>query len=226
METFFEKITSMKKLLLLAIVFVVGTAAKAQMFNNTTAATSDSVVQLYGVVMTSDSLKALSEASVVVVGKGRGTITNSQGVFSIAVVKGDQIEFSTVGYKSKAISIPYSLEGREYSVIQLLVDDTAYLPGTIIKPRPSPAQFARDFVNADMPFDQYEIARQNTEESKRRILLSTLPADGQEAVMRTLKSAGNKAYYAGQTPPMNIMNPFAWGEFIKAWKRGDFKKKK
>jgi len=226
LETFFEKITSMKKLLLLAIVFVVGTAAKAQMFNNTTAATSDSVVQLYGVVMTSDSLKALSEASVVVVGKGRGTITNSQGVFSIAVVKGDQIEFSTVGYKSKAISIPYSLEGREYSVIQLLVDDTAYLPGTIIKPRPSPAQFARDFVNADMPFDQYEIARQNTEESKRRILLSTLPADGQEAVMRTLKSAGNKAYYAGQTPPMNIMNPFAWGEFIKAWKRGDFKKKK
>ena len=226
MKTIFEKIKSMKKLLLLLIVFVIGAGAKAQVFTNVATTHTDSVVQLYGVVMTADSLKALSEASVVVVGKGRGTITNSQGVFSIAVVKGDQIEFSTVGYKSKAISIPYSLEGREYSVIQLLVDDTAYLPGTIIKPRPNPSQFARDFVNADIPFDQYEIARQNTEESKRRILLSTLPVDGQEAVMRTLKSTGNKAYYAGQTPPMNIMNPFAWGEFIKAWKRGDFKKKK
>jgi hypothetical protein len=24
---------------------------------------------------------------------------------------------------------------------------------------------------------------------------------------------------------MNIFNPVAWGEFVKAWKRGDFKKK-
>ena len=24
-------------------------------------------------------------------------------------------------------------------------------------------------------------------------------------------------------PPQNIFNPFAWAEFIKAWKRGDFK---
>jgi len=26
--------------------------------------------------------------------------------------------------------------------------------------------------------------------------------------------------------PMNILNPLAWADFIKAWKRGDFKKKK
>ncbi|RYY10091.1 MAG: carboxypeptidase-like regulatory domain-containing protein, partial [Chitinophagaceae bacterium] len=26
--------------------------------------------------------------------------------------------------------------------------------------------------------------------------------------------------------PQNIFNPFAWNEFIKAWKRGDFKNKK
>jgi hypothetical protein len=31
--------------------------------------------------------------------------------------------------------------------------------------------------------------------------------------------------YAGQVAPMNIFNPFAWNEFIKAWKRGDYKKK-
>ena len=35
----------------------------------------------------------------------------------------------------------------------------------------------------------------------------------------------NKAYYYGQAPSQNIFNPFAWAEFIKAWKRGDFKKK-
>ena len=215
----------MNKLLPLLVASLIAFSANAQLFqkiNNQT----DSVVQLYGVVMTADSLRALPDASVVVVGKGRGTITNYQGVFSIAVMKGDQIEFSTVGYKSKTIFVPTNLEGKEFSVVQLLVDDTAYLPGTVIRPRPSRAQFERDFINTDIPFDQYEIARQNTEESKRRILLSSLPTDGREAVSYSLKQTGNRAYYAGQVPPMNIMNPFAWGEFIKAWKRGDFKRKK
>lgn len=187
---------------------------------------ADSVVQLYGVVMTADSLQALSNASVMVMGKGRGTLTNDQGVFSIVVLKGDVVEFSTVGYKPKEVKIPSNLEGNDYSIIQLMVDDTAYLPGTVIKPRPTRAQFEREFINTDIPFDQYEVARQNTEESKRRILLSTLPADGREAVNYTLKQQANKVYYSGQIQPMNILNPFAWGEFIKAWKRGDFKKKK
>ncbi len=215
----------MKKLLPLLVASLIAFSAKAQLFQQIKNQ-ADSVVQLYGVVMTADSLRALPDASVVVVGKGRGTITNYQGVFSIAVMKGDQIEFSTVGYKSKTIFVPSNLEGKEFSVVQLMVDDTAYLPGTVIRPRPSRAQFERDFINTDIPFDQYEIARQNTEESKRRILLSSLPSDGREAVTYSLKQTANKAYYAGQVPPMNIMNPFAWGEFIKAWKRGDFKRKK
>lgn len=215
----------MKKLLTVIVISFFAIAAKAQLFK-TIENYKDSVVQLYGVVMTADSLKALPEASVVVVGKGRGTITNSQGVFSIAVMKGDRIEFSTVGFKSKQIVVPSDIEGNEYSVIQLLVDDTAYLPGTIIRPRPTRAQFERDFVNTDIPFDQYEIARQNTEESKRRLLMNSLPSDGREAINYTLRQTANKSYYAGQAPPMNIMNPFAWADFIKAWKRGDFKKKK
>ena len=40
-----------------------------------------------------------------------------------------------------------------------------------------------------------------------------------------LRQQANKAYYSGQLPPMNILNPAAWAEFIRAWKRGDFKKK-
>ena len=39
----------------------------------------DSVIQLFGVVMTADSLRGVPSASVVVVGKGRGTITNGDG---------------------------------------------------------------------------------------------------------------------------------------------------
>ena len=54
----------------------------------------DSVVQLYGIVMTADSLKGLESVSVVVKGQNRGTITNNKGVFSIVVLKGDEVVFS------------------------------------------------------------------------------------------------------------------------------------
>ena len=142
----------------------------------------DSVVQLYGVIMTADSLKAVPFASVVVDKKGRGIITNNDGVFSIAVNKGEKITFSCVGFKDRTILIPLKLEGNQYSVIQLLVNDTNFLPATILKPRPTRSQFERDFVNSKIDDDLYETARKNTSMSQKRVILSSLPYDGREAV--------------------------------------------
>ena len=183
----------------------------------------DSVIQLFGIVMTADSLRGIPAASVIVTGKGRGTITNSDGVFSIAVLKGDKITFSSIGFKNKTIDIPKNLTDNQYSVIQLLIRDSAYLPATILRPRPTREQFERDFVNDVVPDDNYEVARKNTDEASRRLMLATLPMDGREAVNYQLKQRAAKYYYSGQLPPMNIFNPLAWADFIKSWKRGDFK---
>jgi len=186
----------------------------------------DSVVQLYGIILSADSLRVLPGTSVIVENKGRGTISNDEGVFSIVVEKGDFIRFSSVGFKDVVKEIPRSLKGNDFSVIQLMVNDTAYLPSTIIKARPTRAQFERDFVNTDIPADAYEIARENTSAAKRRILLSILPADGSEAVSSQMRQQAQKYYYQGQQPPINLFNPAAWADFIQAWKRGDFKSKK
>jgi hypothetical protein len=186
----------------------------------------DSVVQFYGVVMTADSLEGIPAVSIMVKGENRGTLSNDQGVFSIVVDKGSQVEFTSIGYKPKLVTIPRDLEGNQFSMIQLMITDTQYLPATIIRPRPTRQQFERDFINTDIPADQYEIARQNTEESKRRILERSLPRDGGEAANYNLKNVAARQYYYGQAPPQNIFNPFAWNEFIKAWKRGDYKRKK
>lgn len=185
----------------------------------------DSVVQLYGVIMTADSLRGIPAVSVIVKGQNRGTITNNQGVFSIVVLKGDQVEFSHVSFKPKTITIPRNLTGNQYSVVQLMVNDTVYLPATIIRPRPSPEEFARDFVNTKVPDDDIEIARKNTDAAKRKILMRTIPTSGNEAATLQFQKIANKAYYYGQTPPMNIFSPAAWADFIQAWKRGDFKNK-
>ena len=212
----------MKKIILFAglLLFLLPRNARAQFETS-----RDSVVQLFGIIMTADSLVGIPAVSIMVKGQNRGTISNNQGVFSIVVLKGDEVEFTHVSYQSKTVRIPKNLDGNQYSVVQLMVADTVYLPATILKPRPTPEQFARDFVKNQVPDDEYEIARKNTSAAKRRILMRTTPGDGGEATRIQLNRVATRATYQGQTPPQNIFNPAAWSEFIQAWKRGDFKNK-
>ncbi len=185
----------------------------------------DSVVQLYGVVMSADSLKGLAGVSIVVSGQNRGTISNEAGIFSIVVLKGDRIEFTCIGFKPKSVIIPRDLKENQYSVIQLMINDTVFLPATIIKQRVSREQFERDFINTIVPDDAIAIARSNNNMAIRRFLMCNLPPDGKEASSQYLRQRASKLYYSGQIAPQNIFNPVAWSEFIKAWKRGDFRKK-
>jgi hypothetical protein len=212
----------MKKLLryFFILLFFSPIAAKAQFETF-----KDSVVQLFGVVMTADSLKGIPSVSVVVKGQNRGTVTSESGVFSIVVLKGDFVEFTSIGFKPKLVEIPKELKGNQHSIIQLMVNDTIFLPATIIKPRISRQQFDRDFVNTKVPDDDIAIARANNNAATRRLLIASLPSDGREASSQYMRQSANKLYYSGQRAPQNIFNPFAWAEFVQAWKRGDFKKK-
>lgn len=183
----------------------------------------DSVVQVYGFVMTADSLVGIPGVTVSVKGRNQGAFTNDQGIFSIPLLKGDVIEFTSIGYKPILVTIPRDLVGNQYSMVQTMVIDEKLLPATIIKPRPTREQFDRDFVNTKVPDDDIEILRQNTEAAKRRILLKGLSTDAREASNYYLRNAATHYSYLGQAPPQNIFNPIAWADFIKAWKRGDFK---
>jgi len=133
----------------------------------------DSVVQLYGVVMTADSLQALPVVSIMIKGQNRGTLSNDRGVFSIVALKGDLVEFTCIGFKPKTVEIPKDLKGNQFSIIQLMVTDTVYLPATVIKQRLTREQFERDFVNTKVPDDDLEIARSNNNIATRRVLMSS-----------------------------------------------------
>jgi hypothetical protein len=208
----------MKKLVLYILLLTAPCVVRAQ-FDKL----RDSVVELYGVIMTSDSLKAIPSVSVVVKGRNQGMYSNDQGVFSLVVLKGDQVEFSSVGYKTFILNIPDTFHGNQYSIIQLMVQDAQYLPATIIRARPTREQFERDFVNTPVPDDNIEIARQNNSAAKRAVLSRGLPANAGEAAATYLRQSSQKYYYQGQAPPQNIFNPLAWADFIQAWKRGDFR---
>jgi len=182
-------------------------------------------IQFSGVVMSSDSLRAIPYVSVYSTRTGRGSITNYQGFFSLVAYPGDEIRFSCVGYKAKSYTIPLEMEGSRYSVIQLLTTDTVHLATTVIYPWPSEDKFKEAFLALELPDDYLARARRNLERERLREMGLAMMPDGNEATDRFFREEAKKYYYAGQAPPIQLFNVFAWQEFIEAWKRGDFKRK-
>ena len=81
-------------------------------------------------------------------------------------------------------------------------------------------------VNLDIPDDDYERARKNINSEQLREIASIYPMDGSMNYRRSMQAHQDRLYYIGQTQPITILNPFAWAQFIKAWKDGKFKRKK
>jgi hypothetical protein len=185
----------------------------------------ENVIQITGVTMTADSLRAVPFASVTIKNQYRGVESSEQGVFSIVALKGDTLVFTALGFRSKEFAIPKDIKGHYFSVIQLMVQDTFYLPETIIRPVPTREQFDYAFRNWRIPDDKYELARKNTDALMLRALARTLPREGRESQAQYQAQLAQQAVYYGQTPPMQIFNPIAWAQFFEAWKRGDFRKK-
>lgn len=186
----------------------------------------EKLIQVSGVVMTPDSLMGISDVTITVKHKDKGTYSSPLGVFSIVCFKGDTLHFSALGFRSKDVPILDNTPGDHLSMIQLMTQDTFYLDETIIHYLPSKERFNYVFQNFQPPNDMYEIARINTRMAAIRMLAMTLEKDGRESQHYIQNEQAFRAAYAGQQPPQNIFNPLKWAEFIDAWKRGDFRKKK
>jgi len=197
-------------------------------FKNAIAQTQgDSLVQFSGIVLSSDSLRGLEDVNIRVKGNYYGSASNAQGIFSLVSRLGDTIVFSSVGYKKREYVVPKTLDSKLYSMIMTLAEDTLTLAPVIITPFISSALLHHYFVTLNLPEDELEVlARKNLESEFLRQQAAAMGADGPENQDLMIRQEAAKYYYAGQTPPINILNPFAWAKFIKAWKRGDFKKKK
>ena len=175
--------------------------------------------------MTADSLRAVPDVTVMVKNQNRGVMSEYTGVFSIVCYKGDTLQFSALGFRSKEYVISKAIQGQYFSLIQLMVQDTFFLPETIIRSLPRNKAFDYAFVNWQIPDDKYELARRNTDVYMLRALSQTLPKDGHEAQSAALAQQAREAIYYGMLKPQTIFNPIAWAEFFEAWKRGDFRKK-
>jgi hypothetical protein len=184
------------------------------------------IIQFSGYVLTPDTLMGIPFVTIQVNNSSRGTITNQEGFFSFAAGEGDTIHFSSIGFEESFYYIPTNLQTNKYSIVKLLSADTYYIDTVTIYPWPTKEMFKQAFLSLEMEENDVDRALKNLEREYLKEMGENMAMDANENANYYLRSEAKKYYYAGQAPPQNIFNVFAWAQFIEAWKRGDFKRRK
>lgn len=185
----------------------------------------EKLIQFSGYTLTADSLMGVPFTHITILNRGRVATAGPDGFFSFAAHEGDTLYFTCIGFTPVMYVIPVKLELEKFSVIQVMSKSETYLPNTIIYPWGGRQQFPQAFIDLRLPDDDIQRAKKNMDRERLAELGERLEQDGGEATSMALRNSAAKTYYYKQGPPQNIFNPLAWAEFIRAWKRGDFKKK-
>jgi hypothetical protein len=189
-------------------------------------APADSVrlIQLSGVVITSDSLTQMPFTTVFDKTTRRGTICDYYGYFSMVVVPGDTLMFNYYGFKPSSFIVPDTLVENRYSIIHIMDVDTINLPMVTIYPWPSKEDFARAFLEMKPYDDALRRAQKQLSGESLAFAASKVSTDGSLSFGWAQNQRNTKLYTMGQSPVNNLLNPYSWASFIQAWKSGKLAK--
>lgn len=180
------------------------------------------LIQLSGVVVSSDSLEQLPYTTIFDKTVGRGTLSDYFGFFSIVVQPGDTILFRYYGHKESSFIVPDTLKDNRYSIIHMMHNDPTIqlLPNVTVYPWPSKSDFARAFVEMDPTDDALRRAQKQLSGESLAFIASKVGSDASISYGYAMNQQNTRLYTMGQSPVNNLMNPFAWASFIQAWKSG------
>jgi hypothetical protein len=116
-------------------------------------------IQVSGAILSSDSLQSLPGVHIYTQHK-TGTISNTNGFFSIMCNCLDTLTFSFVGYEPFRYVVPDTFKINNYIMGVVLHTDTIMLSEVIILPWMNKAQFRNAFIN-HTPDQQTQIATRN-----------------------------------------------------------------
>lgn len=181
------------------------------------------ILQFSGVVVGTDSLSGVPGVHIYVPKAGRGVTSNAYGYFSMPVLVGDSIIISAVGYQKQHYIIPGD-KGNSLTAIIELKEDITYLPEVEVFPYPTEEMFKKAILALELPHkDQYDNMRKNLNEETLAKMFQTMPMDGSMNHRWFMDQHIQNQNYKFMPPSNPLLNPFAWAEFIKSIKRGDFK---
>ena len=183
------------------------------------------IIQLSGVVVGQDSISGVGGVHVYVPKAGRGTTSNPYGYFAMPVLAEDSIIVSAIGYQKQSFIMPGD-KGVSVTLFIELKPDTTILPELEIFPYPTEELFKKAVLAVELP-NRRDI--ENLEKSLDKDLLRRMYNNEPMSANMNYKYFMDQQMMATSTkyqlPSNPLLNPFAWVKFIKAIKRGDFKRK-
>lgn len=183
-----------------------------------------SVVEFSGICVSADSITPIPLVHITSKKKHYATFANLSGRFSIVAYVGDTLKFTHVQYKTAYYVIPDTLTGKYYHMIQALTSDTNYLPGVVVTAKPTREVFDKLFLTTEIPETKLDIAMRNLERDKLLQQARALDPDAYENYRNFISYQNNQQYNKGMiSPSLSLLNPFAWAQFFRAWKDGEFK---
>lgn len=182
------------------------------------------LIQLSGVVLSSDSLERMPFTSIYDKTTRRGTISDYYGYFSMVTRPGDTLVFNYIGYKPGTYIVPDTLSEFGYALIQLLDPDTLMSKPVRVYPWPSKEEFARAFIEMDPYEDDIRRAQRQLSGKNLAIAAGKLTTDASLSYSWQRQQNQSQLYSRGQFPVNNLLNPVAWAQFIESWKAGKLKR--
>lgn len=179
-------------------------------------------IQISGVVL-DDSLQPLPFVSIMIKGTRHGTVSDYYGFFTLVAKPGDEMQFFSINHKAKSYQLADTLNGRHYSIIQILTKDTFQLETVNVYPWPSKEQFKRAILNLDLSDTDIERAYKNMDNEDVRASIKGGKMDATANYKARMQQQYTKLYQAGQYPSVSLLNPVAWAQFIDAWRKGKLK---
>jgi hypothetical protein len=172
-------------------------------------------INISGVILDAENVEPVPFTTVLI-GDGRsGTVADNSGYFSFLAFPGDTITFRSVGYQMSTFIIPELLEGKTYSMIELMVRENVLLDEITVYPLPD-----ADFFTSTIVKKELTDVQKKQLDSFKNDLNSLLEIQYNQ----------NSPYYdqwryarlyemTGIVPPNNFLNPMTWSNFIRDWKK-------
>jgi len=184
------------------------------------------VIQFSGLIVSGEQSYGVPYASVYVPRTTRGALTNDVGYFSFPLLIGDTCIVRSQGFRPQKYIIPD--DGRvSISVVLYLQSDTTLLPEVEILPFPTEADFKKAFLALRLPDTDMNRMRRNLDANVLARMQYNLGLDGRMNHMYFVNqqsfSTVNQNFVPNTT---QILNPFAWGQFIKSVKKGEADRRK
>jgi hypothetical protein len=207
----------MKKYFLILFILLVSPGLYAQDDDAKPKTEEEKLIQFSGVIRNL-KYEAVPNVHIINIHKRTGTTSNRKGMFSFIVNPSDSILFTAVGYKNTLVVIPEkNKKDKHYPRDVYMLNDTIKIAEVKVFPWKSYEEFKVAFINLELPDSDTERAIKNIALIKAQLNMDFEP-DANLAFDYTMQQQNNKLYYAGQYPPISVLNPLKWAEFFQALK--------